>query len=105
MDGPGFHVDVPVLDEAARGLVESVDDQSRSRLADVPGGAGAYGDGDLHAAFTDFCDRWSDGLDILVEDARAIGDGLRRAADAYRATDAAAAARLSGDPAAAVIDD
>jgi hypothetical protein len=105
MDGPGFHVDIPVLDEAARGLVESVDDQSLSRLADVPGGSGPYGDGELHVALTDFCDRWSDGLNILVEDARAIGDGLRRAADAYRAADGAAAARLSGDPAAAVVDD
>jgi hypothetical protein len=98
-------VDVPVLNEAAAGLIDSINDQEGSRLADAPGGPDLYGDGDLHAAITEFCDRWSFGLDVLTDDARAIADSLRRAAGAYLAADTAAATRVAGDPGVAAVDD
>ena len=104
MDGPNFHVDVSALDRAANGLVTSFEDHDRSDLADVPGDSAAYGNDDLHAAFADFCERWSYGLDVLTEDARVIGGSLRAVADAYRGADRASAARLTGDPGSAVVD-
>jgi hypothetical protein len=51
-----------------------------------------------------FCDRWSDGIDILTKDAQAIGDLLGKVAQAYRAADQAAAGRLTVDPGKRVVD-
>lgn len=104
MDGPGFHVDVPKVTEAAKGIAESVGDQERFELERLPGSAGQYGDDDLHDALSDFCRRWSDGLDILTEDAKAISDSLSRVARAYQASDQGAADRLTSDPATGVVD-
>lgn len=98
MDGPGFHVDVDMVDEAARGVTRSVRDQGNFELRDLCGGSEQYGHAGLHDALLDFCVRWSDGLDILTEDASAIGDALSRVARAYRAADETAAQSLSVDP-------
>jgi hypothetical protein len=104
MDGPGFHVDVPKVTEAAKGVAESVGDQERFALKKLPGGVEQYGNDDLCDALTDFCSRWSDGLDILTEDAEAISDSLYRVAQAYKASDQGAATRLISDPAVDVVD-
>jgi hypothetical protein len=104
MDGAQFHVDVPKLEEAANGIAESVADQHDFPLKRLPGPGEMYGDAGLHDALTDYCDRWSEGIDILTEDARAISDALGRVARAYRATDEAAARRMATDPAAGVVD-
>lgn len=105
MDGPGFHVEIGVLEEAATGITQSVGDQRESALADLDRGADTYGHPGLHRAMENFCDRWNDGLDILIEDAKAIGDILEQAAKAYRDADSASAGRLSTDPAERVVDD
>jgi hypothetical protein len=105
MDGPGFHVEIDVLEAAAAGIAGSVADQERSPLAGLDRGAETYGHEGLHGAMETFCDRWNEGLDILLDDAGAIGDILARAAHEYRAVDRAGAARLTGDPAERVVDD
>jgi hypothetical protein len=105
MDGPGFHVEVGVLQDASAGITQSVADQRGSALERLDGGAATYGHDRLHGAMENFCDRWNDGLDILVKDADAIGAILRQAATAYRDADAAAAGRLTTDPAERVVDD
>jgi hypothetical protein len=105
MDGPGFHVEIGVLDSAAAGIRQSVADQKGSALEDLDGSSAAYGHDGLHGAMETFCDRWNDGLDILVKDADAIGEILQKAAQAYRDADAAAAGRLTTDPAEQVVDD
>jgi hypothetical protein len=104
MDGPQFHVDIPKVEEAAKGIAASVDDQHHFKLKRLPGPAEMYGDDDLHDALRDYCDRWSDGLDILTDDARTIGDALTRVAQAYRATDEAAARSMTADPATGAVD-
>jgi hypothetical protein len=63
-----------------------------------------YGNAELGDAVSDFCDRWSDGLDILTDDARSISDSLTRVARAYRATDEAVARTMATDPAARAVD-
>ena len=105
MDGPGFHVEIGVLDAAAAGIRQSVADQKGTALEDVDGGSATYGHEGVHHAMETFCARWNEGLDILIKDAGAIGDILTKAAQAYREVDAAAAARLTTDPAEQVVDD
>nr|WP_296066411.1 type VII secretion target [uncultured Actinoplanes sp.] len=105
MDGPGFHVDIGVLEAAADGIAQTVADQRGSSLDDLDRKAGVYGHAAVHQAIETFCDRWNDGLEILVKDGEAIGDILTAAATAYRSVDDAAAGRLTSDPALRVVDD
>jgi hypothetical protein len=104
MDGPGFHVDVTRAIEAAKGIADSIGDQARFELRKLPGQSGQYGDDEVRSALSEYCDRWSEGLDILTKDAEAISDSLFRVAQAYQASDQNAATRLPGDPAIGVVD-
>lgn len=104
MDGPGFHVEIDRVREAATGITRSVQDQDNATLGDLCGGSEMYGHAGLRDALADFCGRWSDGLDILTEDAGAIGDSLSRVAQAYQAVDEAAAGSFSGDPGEGAVD-
>lgn len=104
MDGPGFHVDVGKVEEAASGIKRSVDDQSGFELRGLCGDVSVYGHGGMHDALMNFCLGWSDGLDTLTDDAGAIGDVLGKAAAAYRSLDEATATKLAGDPALKAVD-
>jgi hypothetical protein len=105
MDGPGFHVDVDKLDEAATGIRQSVDDQANFELRGLCGDSSLYGHSSVHDALMDFCVRWSDGLDTLTDDASAIADTLSRASQAYRTIDAAATHSLTTDPGEGTVND
>ena len=59
MDGPGFHVEVGVLESAAAGIRQSVADQKGSALEDLDAGSATYGHDGLHGAMENFCDRWN----------------------------------------------
>jgi hypothetical protein len=104
MDGPGFHVDVAKVAEAAKGIAATIGDQHQFELRKLPGDPGQYGDAHLHDALAEYCDRWNDGLDILIGDAKAISDSLFRVAQAYQASDQGAATRLTSDPATGAVD-
>ena len=104
MDGPGFHVDVAKVTEAAKRIADSIVDQHQFELRKLPGHAGQYGDDDLHDALAEYCNRWNDGLDILLKDAKAINETLFRVAQAYQASDQGAATRLTSDPATGAVD-
>ena len=105
MDGPGFHIDVDKVDEAASGIRQSVADQDNFALRGLCGDAELYGHGGIHDALMNLCVRWSDGLDTLTDDAGAIGDVLDRAAKAYRAADGAASGPFKADPGVGAVDD
>jgi hypothetical protein len=68
----------------AEGIAASIGDQRQFELRRLPGYAGQYGDDDLHDALAEYCNRWNDGLDILIDDAKAISDTLFRVAQAYQ---------------------
>lgn len=104
MDGPGFHVDVGKVDEAATGIRQSVDDQHNFELRGLCGDSDLYGHTGVHDALMDLCVRWSDGLDSLTNDAGAIADTLARASRAYRAIDDATARTLGTDPGEGAVD-
>ncbi|AGL14301.1 hypothetical protein [Actinoplanes sp. N902-109] len=105
MDGPGFHVDIEALERAGDGIAQSIADQKKAGLKDVCADADSYGDEALHSALRRFCDRWNDGMDLLIDDAQKISDILARAGRAYRAVENATASRLRDDPGAQVIGD
>jgi hypothetical protein len=104
LDGPGFHVEIDALDIAARGTTQSVHDQDTFELSGLCGDVTLYGHAGVHDALMDFCVRWSDGLDVLTEDADVIGDSLTRVANAYRSVDEAAARAMTADPGMADMD-
>ena len=81
------------LESASAGIEESVADQKGSALSHLDRAASVYGHDRLHQSMENFCDRWSDGIDILTKDAEAIGDVLGKVAQAYRAADQASAGR------------
>lgn len=104
VSGPGFHVDVDKIDEAANGIHESVQDQDNFALRGLCGDTELYGYTPLHDALMDFCVRWSDGLDVLTDDAGKIGDALSRVSKAYRTVDEAAAHTMPDDPGVGAVD-
>jgi hypothetical protein len=104
LDGPGFHVDVDAVEEAARGVSESVRDQDNFELRGLCGDSDLYGHAGLHDALMDYCVKWSDGLDVLTDDAGAIGGALTKAVQAYRAIDEATALTLGGDPGTGAVE-
>lgn len=105
LDGPGFHVDLDKVDEAARGIHDSVKDQDSFELRGLCGDAELYGHSGVHDALMDFCVRWSDGLDTLTKDAGTIGDAPSKVSQAYRAVDDASARSLPNDPGLGAVDD
>lgn len=105
LDGPGWAVDVDKIDEAARGIQESVKDQDGFALHGLCGDADLYGHTPLHDALMDYCVAWSNSLDMLTDDARTIGDTLSKVSTAYRAVDETAANSLPSDPGTGAVDD
>lgn len=106
VDGPGFHVDVEVLETAARAMGEIASDQNASELAELcDGDAQAIGSDVMCEALVSFCETMSQSIDYLVDKAEDTGEGLREAAQTYREVDRAAMQQLGGDPAAAAMDE
>ncbi len=98
MDGPGFHVDVDVLESASTSMGEILHDQDSFELRGLCGDSPLYGHDGVHGALAEFCGRWSIGLDALADRAGDLGDLLGTAAKAYRAVEHDNTAALKGDP-------
>jgi hypothetical protein len=104
LDGPGFHVEIDVLEAAAKSMSEIVADQDNAELRGLCGGAELYGNEGVHTELAEFCKAWSVGLDALGDRARSMGDKLKDAAATYREVDQAAAHGLSKDPGVRAVD-
>ncbi|WP_370968543.1 hypothetical protein [Amycolatopsis sp. cg9] len=98
MDGPGFHVDVDVLESASKNMSAVVHDQSSFELRGLCGESRLYGHNGVHEALAELCARWSVGLDALSDRAGDLGDLLGQAAAAYRAVEHDNTASLKSDP-------
>jgi hypothetical protein len=104
LNGPGFHVAVDVVEQAANGIKQSVQDQGNFELRGLCGEADMYGHTALRDALMDFCVRTSDVIDELVDEGEEIGDALSAVASTYREVDASAVGALTEDPALDVAD-
>lgn len=104
LDGPGFYVEIDALENAARGIAQTVHDQDSFELGELCGDIALYGHAGVHDGLMEFCVFWSGGLDVLTDDADAIGDSLTRVANTYRSVDGTAARAMTIDPGKAVVD-
>lgn len=103
LDGKGFHVEIEVLEKASSHMEAIAEEQGNDELAALPGDSDTYGHNGVHTAVTEFCDRWSVGLDALRDRAIAMSGSLRDAATTYREADQAGKDALSRDPAVDVV--
>lgn len=93
----GFKVDLDVLAEAADGIDDTIQAMGKCEIEDIVGPVEEYGNETLHDAFENFCDEWQEGVELLLEDAEAIRDALRRAVKVYDKVDDAAAESFGGE--------
>lgn len=97
MEGPGFQVDVNALEATAGDIRDTIRDRDSIEVRDICGPAELYGHAGVHGAFSDFCERWSAGVDRLIEDAGVISESLAAAAQNYRSVDEAGRSALDPD--------
>lgn len=106
LDGKGFHVDIDMLESAAKAMGEITAKQDKSKIADLWGGdAQGVGSDVLYEALVSFCKTMSEGVDYLVDKAEDTRKGLSEAARTYREADHAAKAHLDADPAVEAVND
>ena len=98
MDGPGFHVDIEVLETASKNMQDVWRSQDEFELRGLCGEPELYGHGGVHDALADFCGQWSVGLDALCDRANDLSDSLGKAAQAYRAVEHSNMTALKVDP-------
>jgi hypothetical protein len=91
LDGDGFHVDLDALSAASIGITQTLKDMDQCKIRGICGEPEQYGHQGIHDVFANFCGRWQQGVDVLLEDAKSLRDGLNQAADAYARGDANAA--------------
>ncbi|GHG33364.1 MULTISPECIES: hypothetical protein [Amycolatopsis] len=104
LDGPGFHVEIELLEAASKNMAQIVRDQDGFELRGLCGEAEIYGHQGVHSGLAEFCGRWSVGLDALADRAERMGDTLGEAAKVYRGVDEANAESLKEDPAVDAVD-
>lgn len=83
----GFDVDVGVLADAASGISQTMGDMRQCEVEYIVGPEEMYGHAGVHGAFEHFCDRWQEGVELLLEDGGIISDALIRAVDTYVGVD------------------
>ncbi|WP_406689347.1 hypothetical protein REH65_25040 [Saccharopolyspora sp. ID03-671] len=91
----GFRVDLHALEEASKGVSDTVQAARKDRVADLDTGV-EFGHERLAGTVTDFCDRWDLGVAHLVTDGSEVGGRLVHCVQVYRQTDEAARAQLEG---------
>ncbi|WP_246258234.1 hypothetical protein [Amycolatopsis anabasis] len=104
LDGPGFHVEIEVLETASKNMSDIARDQDSFELRELCGDPALYGHDGVHAALAEFCGGWSVGLDALSDRAQRMGDSLGAAAKAYREAERTRKDALTTDPGVEAVD-
>lgn len=105
----GYRVDIEVLDLAGEAIAQTMHDMESCEVQGICGEQAQYGHAGLHEAFGHFCERWQEGVEMLIEDGDTIVRVLNRAAQAYLQADHDSIRTLESagaglDPAAGAID-
>ena len=90
----GFRVDLGALKDAADGVSGTLDQVRTRKVSDIDCDKAAVGHGRLADTISDFCDRWSLGVDNLATDAQEIADRLTDCVKAYEELDQGARDRF-----------
>lgn len=106
----GFEVDLDVLDRAATSIARTMNGMEQCEVEDIVGPEEDYGHDALREAFAHFCDRWQEGVELLVDDGATIVSALNRAVDTYMRVDESPAQTFKthgsgADPAVGAVDD
>lgn len=88
----GFEVEPATLRDQARAVEGVIGAVQTGRLGNLR--AGATGSGELDAVTGSFLQLWQEGLEVMLEDAADLTDGMRAAAARYEDTDEQAAAQI-----------
>lgn len=91
----GFTVHVDALRDAARGVGQTVRDMESCKIEGIAGGEKQYGHAGVHEGFEHFCDRWQEGVELLLEDGAAIAEVLATASSRYAAADQTSADKIT----------
>lgn len=83
----GFRVDVAALDQASKGINDTLSQLARHRVDTLDGQSAAVGHDRLAAALSEFCQRWQRGVGTLAADARGLAGELSRCAAHYHHVD------------------
>lgn len=91
-DMEGFEVEPATLSDQAKVVESVVGAVNSGQLGRLH--AGGSGSAELDRALERFAAAWGEGLEVMVQDAADLTDGMRAAARLYEDLDAEAAARL-----------
>lgn len=94
--GDGFRVDLSALADASEGVQATIEAMGQRKVGDIDAPSDAFGHDRLAETVADFCDRWNEGVNNLVEDAEEISGRLAQCLQDYRQTDEAAQAHFEG---------
>ena len=83
----GFRVDLAALDQASRGINDTLSQLARHRVDTLDDQSSAVGHDRLAAALSEFCQRWQRGVASLAGDARGLAGELSACAAHYRQVD------------------
>ncbi|RJQ77654.1 hypothetical protein D5S17_14620 [Pseudonocardiaceae bacterium YIM PH 21723] len=104
LDGPGYHVEIPVLEDAAKAMDEIARKQDDFELEDLPGPAHMYGHEGVQEAFIDFCDSFDTSVELLCDKVDDMRDSLVSVAKVYREAEHSSTRGFS-DPAVQIAED
>lgn len=92
----GFYVDLRALSHASDGIRRTVETVHGRRVGDLACSDSAFGHDRLASTVAEFCDRWSDGVGHLCDDAREVSERLDHCLQAYREAEHAAQSQVEG---------
>lgn len=86
-DGPGFHVEVGTIEDAAKAMGEITRKQDDFSLEDLCGRYEQYGHDEFCDALDNFCGKFNGSVDMLVDKSGDMREGLQAVAKAYRSAE------------------
>ncbi|WP_246258073.1 hypothetical protein [Amycolatopsis anabasis] len=105
LDGSGFHVEIEVLEGAAKAMGEITAKQDNFDLRGLCGEESEVGHATMHAALGNFCGKLSESMGILSDKAEDMRGGLETAARIYREHEHDTKQSLTADPAVEAMED
>jgi hypothetical protein len=79
----GFRVDLGALTNASQGIEGVLYDVSNNQVSDIKVDSSDVGHDRLASSLSDFCDRWTLGVNNLAKDGQTVADRLQANVAAY----------------------
>lgn len=79
----GFSVDLGALQNAAEGVMDTLNAMATKKVKDIDAPSEAFGHDKLGGTVSDFCERWDIGVGHLAKDANEVAERLVASVNAY----------------------